>query len=181
MNHLVQFLHASLILMTISCLHTTRSATSFTDNSDRRRNTIWPKYFDDELLPHLNDENFMPENVIDFIHVPETFDSTKPFGILDVLRPGSLDSRNKDKDYSTKDSDYLTKGVDYLTKGADYLSLVNKRTHDEETSFSTFTNNFGDLIRRRKSGGGNGFDALLKAARILDDLEDSRSFSPWAG
>ena len=162
MKQLIQALQTSLVLLTISCLHTSKSATAFIGSSELQRNTIWPKYFDDELLSsYLGDENFMPESDVEFI--PETYHSTKnpkTFGILNLLRHGPLSSRDRD---------------------ADYLSVVNKRTHDEETSFGTFTDGFDELTRRRKSGGGNGFDALLKAARIMDELEGSRSFSPWAG
>lgn len=96
------------------------------------------------------------ENVVKYEgYLPKT---SKPVGILHLLQFGPLSSRER----------------------SDYLSVVNKRTHDEETSYGTFDEDFGDLLRERKSGG-RGFEALLKAARILDNLGDSGSFNPWAG
>ena len=160
MKQRTRFLQASLVLVTLSYLHTSTMGAALIDSSDNTK-TLWPRYYGENSLPsYLGDENFIPENDDKFI--PENYFSKKipkAIGILDLLQYGPLNSRERN----------------------DYLSVVNKRTHDEETSFGTFSDDFGELMRQRKSKGASGFDALLEAARILDSLEDSRSFSPWAG
>ena len=62
----------------------------------------------------------------------------------------------------------------------DYFSVVNKRTRDVETSVGTFDRD-SRVLAGRKRDSSNAFTSLLNAARIMDKLENSSSFHPWAG
>ena len=62
----------------------------------------------------------------------------------------------------------------------DYFSVVNKRTRDVMTSVGTYDRDTR-VLGGRKRGDGSAFSSLLNAARIMDKLENSSSFHPWAG
>ena len=152
MNKCLQYLHGPLVLLTIMCLHKVHTDAGIpSDDKFNGLRSLWPEFYDD--LDSDYNEHFSTRG-------DELKKSREALNLMYLLQHGPSHSRQR----------------------KEHFSVVNKRTHDVETSIGSFDDNSRELIRETKSGRTiNGFDNLLKAARMLDNLEDSSSFHPWAG